>query len=332
MTYWYTGLIETIQFLRENMPGVPILLGGTYATLCPDHAQKHSGADRVLPGPWDGEKMRIFSEYLGELARQLEEDFFSWPYPAFDLYPELEYVCLLTRCGCPFSCIYCAAAKLAKGFASRSPAAVVEEIIYWQDQFAVHDFAFYDDALLINPSGHIIPFLKEVTGRGIHCNFHTPNALHVKMIDEEVADLLFRGGFKTIRLGLETSHEATQVETGGKVNNQDFQRAVRNLKRAGYTGKEIGVYLMAGLPGQSVAEVEESVAFVREIGAKPILVEYSPIPGTPLFEKAKKMSPFDIENEPLFHNNSILPCQWEGFTWADFKRLKERLKKHEKEG
>jgi hypothetical protein len=88
---------------------------------------------------------------------------------------------------------------------------------------------------------------------------------------------------------------------------------------------------MAGLPGQRVAEVEESIAFVRETGAKPVLVEYSPIPGTPLFEKAKEMSPFDIENEPLFHNNSILPCQWEGFTWAAFKRLQERLKRHEPE-
>jgi radical SAM superfamily enzyme YgiQ (UPF0313 family) len=149
------------------------------------------------------------------------------------------------------------------------------------------------------------------------------------MIDEEVAELLFRGGFKTIRLGLETSNEAAQVETGGKVNNQDFQRAVRNLKKAGYAGAEIGVYLMAGLPGQRAEEVEESIGFVEETGARPILVEYSPIPGTPLFEKAKKMSYYDIDKEPLFHNNSILPCHWEGFTRADFRRLKERVRKYE---
>jgi len=82
---------------------------------------------------------------------------------------------------------------------------------------------------------------------------------------------------------------------------------------------------MAGLPGQRVGEVEESIAFVREAGAKPMLVEYSPIPHTSLFEKAKKISQFDLENEPLFHNNSILPCQWEGFTLKDYRRLKEEL-------
>jgi radical SAM superfamily enzyme YgiQ (UPF0313 family) len=203
---------------------------------------------------------------------------------------------------------------------------VIEEINHWQDRFGVRDFAFYDDALLVNPSEHIIPFLQEVIRRGRQCNFHSPNALHAKMIDEEVADLLFRGGFKTIRLGLETSNETTQAETGGKVDNQEFRRAVRNLKRGGYAGGEIGVYLMAGLPGQRVEEVKESIAFVKESGAKPVLVEYSPIPGTPMFEQAVKMSSFDLENEPLFHNNSLFPCRWEGFTWEDFRKLKEKMK------
>jgi radical SAM superfamily enzyme YgiQ (UPF0313 family) len=326
MTYWYPGVNETIRFLRQNMPDVPILLGGTYATLCFDHAQKYSDADRVLPGPWDGEKMRILSDYLGRPVLQAGEDFACWPYPAFDLYPKLEYVSLLTRCGCPFSCTYCAASALMQGFESRPPVQVVEEIEYWTNNFGVSDFAFYDDALLIKPSEHIIKILQEVIRRGIRCNFHTPNALHIRMIDQQVGDLLFRSGFKTIRLGLETSNEQTQIETGGKVDNREFQRAVRYLKKAGYSGEEIGVYLMAGLPGQRVEEVEESIAFVKETGAKPILVEYSPIPETPLFEKAKKLSSFDVGNEPLFHNNSILPCQWEGFTWADFRRLKQEVR------
>ena len=210
---------------------------------------------------------------------------------------------------------------------SRSPLRVIEEVIFWKDKWGVNDFVFYDDALLINPAGHIVPLLREVIARRIGCRFHTPNALHIKDIDEKVAGLLYRGGFRTIRLGLETANEVRQVETGGKVDNREFQRAVSNLKKAGYTGEEIGVYLMAGLPGQRVEEVEESIALVKENGAQPLLVEYSPIPGTPMFAQAKKMSPFDLENEPLFHNNSLFPCRWEGFKWEDFKRLKEGLRR-----
>jgi len=215
---------------------------------------------------------------------------------------------------------------LTKGFSKRNPVKVVEEIEYWTTRFHVNNIAFYDDALLIEPSKHFIPIMKEIIKKDIHCHFHTPNAIHIREIDDEVASLLFRGGFKTIRVGFETSNEATQIEIGGKVDNEEFRQAVKNLKKAGYSGEEIGVYVMVGLPGQRAGEVEESIAFVKEAGARPMLVEYSPVPHTPLFEKAKRMSQFDLENEPLFHNNSILPCQWEGFSMADYRRIKERLR------
>ena len=213
----------------------------------------------------------------------------------------------------------------------RDPFKVVEEIEYWTTHYRINNIAFYDDALLIEPSKHFIPIMREVIKRRIQCNFHTPNAFHIREIDEEVAQLLFSGGFKTIRLGFETSNEEVQIETGGKVDNQDLKQGVRNLKRAGYSEEEIGVYVMVGLPGQKVGEVEETIEFVKDAGARPILVEYSPIPGTPLFEKAKQRSSFDLENEPLFHNNSILPCQWEGFTLEDYRRLKEDLRGSPKE-
>ena len=33
MTYWYQGVIEAITLIREHIPGVPVVLGGIYATL-----------------------------------------------------------------------------------------------------------------------------------------------------------------------------------------------------------------------------------------------------------------------------------------------------------
>ena len=328
MTYWYPGLFKAIKIVKEFFKKVPILLGGIYATLCYENAVKYSEADYIIRGRGELELFKIISELLDlelPIANcQLRID--DFPYPAFDLYPRLDYVSMMTSRGCPFQCSYCASPVMSRGLHRRNPLKVVEEIECWTSRYRVNNIAFYDDALLVNPLEHIIVILKEVKKRDIQCNFHTPNGLHVKEISKELADLLYHCRFKTLRLGLETSNEATQVETGGKVDNRSFKEAVNNLQRAGYSEKEIGVYIMAGLPGQRVGEVEESVAFVKESGARPVLVEYSPIPQTPLFEKAKKMSKFDLENEPLFHNNSILPCQWEGFTLGDFKRLKATVK------
>lgn len=327
MTYWYLGVRETISFLKENIPGVPIFLGGIYPTLCPQHAAQYSGADHIFVGPWERKKLVLLSQYLKQEPGPIPEDFTSWPFPALDLYPRLSYAPLLTRRGCPFSCTYCASPRLSSGIVSRNPDQVIEEIIFWQKKLGINNFAFYDDALLYSPEEHIKIILRQIIERKIVANFHTPNALHVKEIDEELAILLFRSGFKTIRLGLETSLPAWQQATGRKVTNFDFQIALQHLKKAGYAGEEIGVYLLVGLPGQKVEEAEESIAFVRGWGAKPILVEYSPIPSTPLFAQAQKFSSFDLQNEPLYQNNSIFPCQWPGFTWGDLRRLKEEVKR-----
>ena len=37
MTYWYTGVQETIGVLRDIFADVPLILGGIYATLCREH-------------------------------------------------------------------------------------------------------------------------------------------------------------------------------------------------------------------------------------------------------------------------------------------------------
>ncbi len=327
MTYWYPGVIKIIEITRKLFKKTPIVLGGIYATLCYEHAKKYSGVDIVFQGGVELDVLKLISDLTNfKLRTHNSELRTNFPYPSFDLYPHLDYMCIATSRGCPLKCTYCASPFLSNGFVRRDPLKVVEEIEHWTAKYRVNNIAFYDDALLIEPPKHFIPMMRELIKKGIHCNFHTPNAIHIREIDEEVADLLFHGGFKTIRLGFETSDEATQVETGGKVDNKEFRQAIKNLKRVGYSGEEIGVYIMIGLPDQRVGEVVESIAYVKETGARPMLVEYSPIPHTPLFEKAKKMSQFDLENEPLFHNNSILPCQWEGFTMADYRRIKERLR------
>ncbi len=48
----------------------------------------------------------------------------------------------------------------------RQPAAVVEEVKFWQKAHGVIDFALYDDAFLINAQQHAIPLLKGLVRPG----------------------------------------------------------------------------------------------------------------------------------------------------------------------
>jgi hypothetical protein len=48
MTYWYPGVFEAIHLVKDIHPDVPVILGGIYATLCPEHARNYSNADLII--------------------------------------------------------------------------------------------------------------------------------------------------------------------------------------------------------------------------------------------------------------------------------------------
>jgi radical SAM superfamily enzyme YgiQ (UPF0313 family) len=323
MTYWYLGVFDAIHLVKTVFPDIPVVLGGNYATLCPEHA-KLSKADIIIPGKGEMMISDTLKELFGNDLHFLPDpnNLDSYPYPAYDLLPFFDQVPILTSRGCPLRCSYCASHLLSDRFIRRDPMKVVDEISYWNKKFNITHFSFYDDALFINPEEMAIPMMKEIIRRGLACAFHCPNGLHLREITSELSIFMFQAGFKTIRFGFETSNQKRQQATGAKVTNDHLREAVRHLKRAGYKTSEIGIYLLCGLPGQESSEIRESIEYVKSCGAKPLLAEYSPIPGTALWQDAIKSSSFDLAGEPLFHNNSILPCQWDKMNIQSYRDLK----------
>ncbi|HPC47172.1 MAG TPA: radical SAM protein, partial [Deltaproteobacteria bacterium] len=323
MTYWYPGVFEAIRLIRQRLEGVPVILGGVYATLCHGHARLFSGADMVVAGESEVRVLGIMQSLWGGMPDFIPDDrnLDSFPYPSYDLMENLPSVCIQTSRGCPYRCTYCASSYLSPARRLREPARVVDEVVHWHSRYNVHDFAFIDDALLVGRT-RALEMLGALARRSLDVRFHCPNAVHAREIDEEVACLMRQAGVVTIRLGLETAKPAAQIETGGKVTNDEFLRAVDSLHRAGYTSDEIGVYVLCGLPGQDLEEVMRTVEFVQGSGARPYLAEYSPVPQTALWESAVRESPFPLDEEPLFHNNTLFPCANEWFTTGVFEKIR----------
>jgi radical SAM superfamily enzyme YgiQ (UPF0313 family) len=324
MTYWYGGIIETVKLVRSVFPETPIILGGIYATLMPDHAQKAVNPDYLITGPGEGAIFKLLETITGHASPHQPgpDDLDDYPLPAFDLYPGLDYVCLMTSRGCPFSCPYCASKILQPGFRQRSAEGVINEITYWHRSKRILDFAFYDDALLIGFENHLGQVLEALLRQNRPLRFHTPNALHVREINLESAQLLYKAGFKTLRLGLETTNWERQKAWGGKMGQEDFHRAVTALRKAGFEKNQIEAYLLFGLPGQTLPEIKQTILEVKTLGLRPRLAEYSPLPRTALWEEACRSSRFPLMDDPVFHNNSLVPCL-SPFSWKTVQALKD---------
>ncbi len=310
MTYWATGVKETIEIIKEIYPGVPLVLGGIYATLNFDHAKTHTLADLVIKGAGEHQLKKIIKDFTGfELDDSyISNDLNVLPYPALDLQNEIAYAPILTSRGCPFSCDYCASSYLEPEFRQRSPENVFKEIKHWHEKYKVKNFAFYDDALLINAKTYAFPLFEKIIASKMDVWFHTPNALHINAITKQAADLMFKAGFKTIRLGLETTEFSQKRSHDIKVVENDFSKAVENLKTAGFKKEQMGAYLLCGLPKQNLDEVEISMQLVAKTGIMPVLAYYTPIPHTPMWKSAVKHSKFDLTEHPVFTNNTLFPC------------------------
>ena len=158
--------------------------------------------------------------------------------------------------------------------------------------------------------------------------FHCPNGLHARFIDEELAYLMRKSGFKTIRLSLETANDARSKHTGGKVTRDIFRSAVKQLQKHGFSKKHIGAYLMYGLPGQELEEVADGITFLKQLGVKIHLTEFSPIPGTQCWEALQKIGTVSDTTDPLLTNNTVFSYLFSGYETDQIEKLKLEAKQY----
>lgn len=308
MTYWYPGAAEAVSMARELWPGVPVALGGIYASLCPEHA-RGMGADLVLEGRFEDPKVwESLWRQLGLSAPALPPG--AGMALALDLYPDPDFSIILGSRGCPFRCPYCASRSLYPGFRQADSRTLLAGV---RAEYArgVRDFAFYDDALLVAPEAWLWPLLEWFEGKG--ARLHTPNAMHARYLSADVCARLKRAGVRTVRLGLETEDFEHRMDV--KVSRDQWEAGLAALRDAGFGRGEVGAYILFGLPDQDMAGVERSIRMVRDRGIRPELAYFTPIPTSPLFDRACEVSRYPLRSEPLCQNNSIWPCVAGGYSW-----------------
>ena len=310
LTYWYPGIREVIQDVRGTLGDIPIVLGGPYATLCPEHA-RGLGADMII----EGMNCQPLWDHLGLCY---DED-----QPAlWEVYDRLEVGIQKITQGCPFACTYCSVHQVYGGFQPRSLNRAKAEYDLLVERGAKH-VAFYDDALLFHHHKALEPLLHHARQKGVPLHLHSPNALNARFLTPELAQTMVDSGFETFYLGFESAASDWQQATGSKVTSPELAQAVSALVQAGAKRRNITAYQMLGHPQSDTQALEESMHYVANLGIRGMLADFSPIPGTPDGEICRQWVDLD---EPLYHNKIAFPILTMGFKESNrFKDLQRQL-------
>jgi radical SAM superfamily enzyme YgiQ (UPF0313 family) len=100
MTYWYPGVFDIAGLVHRTFPSVPVVLGGSYVTLCPQHATR-SGVDFLLGGPGEISIPILLKDLFNQDMNFIPdiEDLNSHPYPALDLITHPDHVPITNSMG-----------------------------------------------------------------------------------------------------------------------------------------------------------------------------------------------------------------------------------------
>lgn len=277
MTFWWESTRDVINILREHFPDTKrtkILLGGIYPTLAPDHAEKNTKADIII-------KNEVYE--ASDLC------------PDFDLYPEKKhlYAIIKGKRGCPYDCAYCAQRALNNGkngeiVRCKSPHAIVDEIQFYQEQYGIREFAFYEDAILYRPKENIELVLDEIIKRNLKVNLYAPEGFGPKEIANypEIIQKMKAAGWKKIHLGLESvKTEVNRYWNRTHTNLDDFEKAIKVIENADFKlrGPQVNAFVLYGMPNEKIEDVVETILYGSHIVGSLIPMLYTPVPTTRLF-------------------------------------------------
>lgn len=239
-----------------------IAMSNVFACSCKDELESvYKNSPSVVTRKSLDEGIVPKQEFLSDLDSIPTIDF---SYLEQDIYQK-ECIAIMTSRGCPFNCVFCAAHLMAgKKVRSYSVERVIYDLNYFFNK-GYRKFQIFDENFLLNKdrAKRILRYICELNDKkSVSVEF--PSGVMIRQIDEEFVSLFAELGVKEINLALESGSERVLKEIIDKpVRKKDFELAVGLLKKYKIRQR---VFIVAGLPGESSQDREETVNYLNDVG------------------------------------------------------------------
>ena len=274
--------------------GVPVVLGGVHASLCPDEASRF--ADAVCVGDGEPVMARILADArAGALQRRYQaepEDLAGLRAPRRDLFRRgYRFLPVSTSRGCPFDCAFCAIRSFYGGrYRQRPLDEVLREL---QELPPGHRVVFFTDGNLYGHSAADRQRFLDLCGGIAALRARLPfqrwtayaslNALD----DDEALDAAAGSGCLALFVGFESIHPASLAEFGKKLNLRIGAEAYpRLVRKAQARGLLVVGELIVGADADDAETLRATASFLREADFDLLRLQIlQPLPGTRLFAR-----------------------------------------------
>lgn len=353
MTFLLIDALKVARIAKQANPAVKIIFGGTHPSIYPKEMASQPEVDAVVFGEGEitfaelldamlsqkdlegieGVAFRRGNDVIVNPPRAFIKDLDSLPFPDRDLLPEDKYynllgqgkelmTSLLTSRGCPHNCLFCTK-KDGRRCRMRSPENVLREIEDCVNR-GITDFDIIDDTFTINKKrAEAIADLIIEKKLDITMDLRA----RVDTVDQNLLNKLAQAGCTRIRFGVESGNPEILKTLKKGITLEQVRQAFSMANKAGII---TFAYFMLGSPGETEADIKQSLQFAKEIA--PDYVQFlitTPFPATELYHLGleKGVLKSDYWRDFSAHPHGEFQAEWwtENFTHEELEKLQRKV-------
>jgi radical SAM superfamily enzyme YgiQ (UPF0313 family) len=247
------------------------------------------------------------------------------PFPAWDLIDVGRYrqiwqqhhgyysMNMVTTRGCPYHCNWCAKPIWGQRYHSRSPENVAQELAWLKQTYHPDHIWFADDIMGLTP-GWWQRFADQVAAHNAHIPFKCLSRADLIVRNAQDTAAMARSGADIVWLGAESGSQTilNAMEKGTTV--AQIRQAAEMLHAVGV---RVGFFLQFGYPGESRADIEQTLQMVRDCHPDDVGMSVSyPLPGTRFHERVK----IQLGDKQNWTDSADLAMMYKGPFVTDFYR------------
>lgn len=337
----FDAALTLAGLIREIAPGAKIIAGGPHPTLATDEMRALPEFDCVFTHEGEVTLPQLLAD-LPNLPRLVKgampEDLDTLPFvdrtlspggetPALWGLPQPFFTITASR-GCPYLCTFCQPAErnvFGNKVRKRSVANLLDELETLGRECAMGSFMIHDDCFTQFP-GWVEEFCREKQARGLYQPFVCQTRSDIVCQRPEMMARLADAGLKWVLIGFESGSDRVLsfIKKGATVaQNMEAASICRRL------GIKVFANYMFGLPTETAAEMEQTVAMIQNI--RPDLYApavFTPAPGSELYEYCKSQNLILIDSAVGYRRDYTSGPKIRGVDYALVRRMVRQSMKY----